>query len=30
MVSTDDIINAINTETEFHELRRVFEEYFDI
>ena len=30
MVSTDDVINATNNETAFHELRRFFEKYFDI
>ena len=29
-VSTDDVINTTNNETEFHDLRRVFEEDFEI
>ena len=29
-VSTDNVIDTNNTETEFTELRRVFEEYFGI
>ena len=30
MVSTDDVMNNTNNETEFPELRRVFEEDFEI
>ena len=30
IVSTDDVLNTTNNETEFTELRIVFEEYFEI
>ena len=30
MVSTDDVLNTNNNDTAFTELRRVFEEYFEI
>ena len=30
MVYTDDVINTINNDTEFPELKIVFDEYFEI
>ena len=30
MVSTDDVLNTTNNETEFPEITIFFEEYFDI